>query len=104
MSPQTADSLKASTVDVNDLLCGIISSLSRIRGSQSYLFSRLLQQSQGLLGLDDILQPLLLRPALPEETADKNYLWDMLPGKGPLHGQEVYQDDDVPEADQPQEV
>ncbi|KAH8696579.1 fungal-specific transcription factor domain-containing protein [Talaromyces proteolyticus] len=67
LSPQRAQSLKESIVDVKDVLCGILTSLSRIRGAQSYLFPALLQQSQELLGFGDVPQP--LREASPESDA-----------------------------------
>ena len=95
MSPQTAESLKASTVDVKDLLCGILSSLSKIRGSQSYLFSSLLQQSQGLLGLDDVPQPLLLGPTSSGDAADSDAYWNMLPDKATWNEHEGYQEEEA---------
>lgn len=38
--------------DARELLWGILTTLSRIRGSQSYLFPRLLEQSKSVLGID----------------------------------------------------
>lgn len=38
--------------DARELLWGILTTLSRIRGSQSYLFPRLLEQSKCILGID----------------------------------------------------
>lgn len=38
--------------DSRELLWGILTTLSRIRGSQSYLFPRLLEQSKSVLGID----------------------------------------------------
>ncbi|KAL1955925.1 hypothetical protein VTO42DRAFT_7998 [Malbranchea cinnamomea] len=58
ISPKAAERLSLLTVDLKDLLCGILNSLSKIRGSQSPLFSALLQQSQGVLGLEDVPQSL----------------------------------------------
>jgi hypothetical protein len=37
-----------------DLLSAILTSLVRIRGAQSYLFSSLLQKSESILGLDAV--------------------------------------------------
>ncbi|KAL1969257.1 hypothetical protein VTN77DRAFT_9449 [Rasamsonia byssochlamydoides] len=44
--------LTASIADPKDLLWGILNILSRIRGSQSYLFPALLQRSSSVFGLD----------------------------------------------------
>lgn len=57
LSPKAAERLSFLTVDLKDLLCGILNHLSKIRGSQSHLFSALIQQSQGLL-LEDVPQSL----------------------------------------------
>lgn len=40
------------SADTRELLWGILTTLSRIRGSQSYLFPRLLEQSKSVLGID----------------------------------------------------
>ncbi|KAH8705384.1 hypothetical protein BGW36DRAFT_367450 [Talaromyces proteolyticus] len=55
---KTAESLESSKFDARDVLSGILTSLSRIRGSQSYLFPALLQQCQGLLSLGNVPPPL----------------------------------------------
>lgn len=41
-----------SNTDSRELLWGILTTLSRIRGSQSYLFPKLLEQSKSVLGVD----------------------------------------------------
>jgi hypothetical protein len=41
-----------STIDPKELLWGILTSLSNIRGSQSYLFPALLERSGSVLGLE----------------------------------------------------
>ncbi|KAH8696594.1 fungal-specific transcription factor domain-containing protein [Talaromyces proteolyticus] len=58
LSRKTNKLWKVSAVDLRDVLYGILTTLSRIRGSQSYLLPALLQQSQGLLGFKDVPQPL----------------------------------------------
>lgn len=57
-SHNTIELLKESTVDIRDILYGILTALSQIRGSQSYLLPALLQQSQALLGFEDVPYPL----------------------------------------------
>ncbi|KAL4771314.1 fungal-specific transcription factor domain-containing protein [Aspergillus nidulans var. acristatus] len=52
LSTKAASSLAESTVDPRELLWGILSTLSRIRGSQSYLFPSLLERCKGTLGFD----------------------------------------------------
>ncbi|EED17421.1 conserved hypothetical protein [Talaromyces stipitatus ATCC 10500] len=66
LSLKTDKSLEVSTVDAKEVLYGILTSLSRVRGSQSYLFPALLQQSQGLLGLEDVPPPLIETSPTPE--------------------------------------
>ncbi|RDW81046.1 putative C6 transcription factor (AmyR) [Aspergillus mulundensis] len=52
LSTKAANTLAESTVDPRELLWGILSTLSRIRGSQSYLFPSLLERCKGTLGFD----------------------------------------------------
>ncbi|KAL1868162.1 hypothetical protein Plec18167_008353 [Paecilomyces lecythidis] len=44
--------LAAAIIDPRELLWGMLSTLSKIRGSQSYLFPELLERSRSILGLD----------------------------------------------------
>lgn len=57
--PRTAQ-LSYVTSNVADLSFAILTSLARIRGAQSYLFSSLLRKSESILGLDAIPQELTL--------------------------------------------
>ncbi|KAL6238205.1 hypothetical protein BDW75DRAFT_41850 [Aspergillus navahoensis] len=52
LSTKAANSLAESTIDPRELLWGILTTLSRIRGSQSYLFPSLLERCRGTLGFD----------------------------------------------------
>lgn len=58
--PRTTPQLSYVTGNVADLLFAILTSLARIRGAQSYLFSTLLQKSESILGLDAVPQELTL--------------------------------------------
>lgn len=60
---------------MRDVLCGILISLSRIRGSQSYLFPALLQQSKGLLSMDGLPQSLSEAPLeLQDAEGEEDYM------------------------------
>ncbi|OGM43078.1 amylase cluster transcriptional regulator AmyR [Aspergillus bombycis] len=52
LSTKAAHHLAESAVDPRELLWGILTTLSRIRGSQSYLFPALVEQSRGILSFD----------------------------------------------------
>jgi hypothetical protein len=52
LSTKAAHRLAESAVDPRQLLWGILTTLSRIRGSQSYLFPALVEQSRGILSFD----------------------------------------------------
>ncbi|KAL4909107.1 hypothetical protein BDW74DRAFT_77666 [Aspergillus multicolor] len=52
LSTKAANNLAESTIDPRELLWGILSTLSRIRGSQSYLFPSLLERCKGTIGFD----------------------------------------------------
>ncbi|KAE8411040.1 fungal-specific transcription factor domain-containing protein [Aspergillus pseudocaelatus] len=52
LSTKAAHHLAESTIDPRELLWGILTTLSRIRGSQSYLFPALVEQSRGILSFD----------------------------------------------------
>ncbi|KJK65437.1 specific transcription factor domain protein [Aspergillus parasiticus SU-1] len=52
LSTKAAHHLAESTIDPRELLWGILTTLSRIRGSQSYLFPALVEQSRGIISFD----------------------------------------------------
>ncbi|KAF7586197.1 hypothetical protein BBP40_009299, partial [Aspergillus hancockii] len=52
LSTKAAHRLAESAVDPRQLLWGILTTLSRIRGSQSYLFPALVEQCRGILSFD----------------------------------------------------
>ncbi|PGH08401.1 hypothetical protein GX51_01227 [Blastomyces parvus] len=66
MRPATAIHVAASIVDTKELLWGILISLSAIRGSQSYLFPILLEQSGDILGIESPAISRLLSPPIHE--------------------------------------
>lgn len=74
MPPGTVQSLQESTVEVRDVLCGILTSLSRIRGSQSYLFPALLQQSKEILSLEGLPQSLSEESLGLENVEEEEYV------------------------------
>ena len=51
LSPKASSRLSQSAVDPRQLLWGILTTLSRIRGSQSHLLPVLLERSSGVLGM-----------------------------------------------------
>lgn len=55
LGSKAAHRLAESAVDPRELLWGIVSTLSRIRGSQSYLLPALLERCQGILSLECLL-------------------------------------------------
>ncbi|KAL4919931.1 fungal-specific transcription factor domain-containing protein [Aspergillus aurantiobrunneus] len=65
LSTKAANNLAESTVDPRELLWGILSTLSRIRGSQSYLFPSLVERCKGTLGFDCPLSLSDFLPPLP---------------------------------------
>ncbi|KAL3475635.1 fungal-specific transcription factor domain-containing protein [Aspergillus californicus] len=65
LSTKAANSLAESTIDPRELLWGILSTLSRIRGSESYLFPSLLERCKGMLGFDCSLTMSNFLPPLP---------------------------------------
>ncbi|KAL4937205.1 hypothetical protein BDV06DRAFT_78298 [Aspergillus oleicola] len=70
LSTKAANNLAESTVDPRELLWGILSTLSRIRGSQSYLFPSLVERCKGMLGFDSSLSLGDFLPPLPASTAE----------------------------------
>ncbi|KAL2835121.1 fungal-specific transcription factor domain-containing protein [Aspergillus cavernicola] len=72
LSPKAANSLAESTVDPRELLWGILSTLSRIRGSQSYLFPSLLERCKGMLGVECSLSMSNFLPPLPASSASSS--------------------------------
>ncbi|KAE8144906.1 fungal-specific transcription factor domain-containing protein [Aspergillus avenaceus] len=94
LSTKAAHTLSESTIDPRELLWGILSTLSRIRGSQSYLFPALIDQCRGILQLDcslsmsDFLPPLTTAPPaiLPWRIDDPAFP-DLVPGDVHLQDQ-----------------
>ncbi|KAL5343687.1 fungal-specific transcription factor domain-containing protein [Aspergillus crustosus] len=70
LSTKAANNLAESTIDPRELLWGILSTLSRIRGSQSYLFPSLLDRCKGVLNIDSPLSLSNFLPPLPTSTED----------------------------------
>jgi hypothetical protein len=80
---------------LKDLLGGILNSLSKIRGSESYLFSKLLQRSQRLLRLDEIPLGLSLPTALIQRVDAENNYWPQLPDEGEsVEREKLYSEED----------
>ncbi|KAE8380262.1 fungal-specific transcription factor domain-containing protein [Aspergillus bertholletiae] len=52
LNTKAAHRLAEAAIDPRELLWGILTTLSRIRGSQSYLFPALVEQSRGILSFD----------------------------------------------------
>ncbi|KAL3464153.1 fungal-specific transcription factor domain-containing protein [Aspergillus heterothallicus] len=69
LSAKASHSLAESTIEPRKLLWGILSTLSRIRGSQSYLFPSLLERSKGILGFDCSLTMGNFLPPLPSASS-----------------------------------
>lgn len=63
LSPEAAAQIRCLSADPKDLLFAVLTSLSKIRGSQSYLFCTLLHDSQSILRLDAV--PTAMELALP---------------------------------------
>ncbi|KAL2828589.1 fungal-specific transcription factor domain-containing protein [Aspergillus pseudoustus] len=72
LSTKAAHSLADSTIEPRELLWGILSTLSRIRGSQSYLFPSLLERSKGILGFDCSLTMGNFLPPLPPSSSSEH--------------------------------
>ncbi|PGH17296.1 hypothetical protein AJ79_01180 [Helicocarpus griseus UAMH5409] len=79
MRPTTATRVAASTVDGKELLWGILSTLSRIRGSQSHLFPVLLEQAGDVLGFESpAISRFLAPPSAHEVPSAKNDYWQLV--------------------------
>ena len=72
------------TDNVADLLFAILTSLARIRGAQSYLFSSLLQKSGSILGLDAIPQELTLDMPSDLDCQGRSGEWEVTLTNPPL--------------------
>ncbi|KAL2870835.1 putative C6 transcription factor (AmyR) [Aspergillus lucknowensis] len=71
LSTKASHSLAESTIEARELLWGILNTLSRIRGSQSYLLPSLLERSKGLLNFDCSLSTSNFLPPLPPSTSSE---------------------------------
>ncbi|KAL2821867.1 fungal-specific transcription factor domain-containing protein [Aspergillus granulosus] len=72
LSPKASHSLAESVIEPRELLWGILSTLSRIRGSQSYLFPSLLERSKGILTVDCSLTIGNFLPPLPPASSSEH--------------------------------
>ncbi|KAL3490807.1 fungal-specific transcription factor domain-containing protein [Aspergillus germanicus] len=72
LSTTASHSLTESIIEPRELLWGILSTLSRIRGSQSYLFPSLLERSKAILGFDCSLTTGNYLPPLPPSTSPEH--------------------------------
>jgi hypothetical protein len=80
MLPKKGDSTGELFACTQSLLWGILDLLSRIRGSQSYLFSSLLGKSHEILGLDTL--PASLAFQIPDISAEDD---SEATGSGEIH-------------------
>jgi hypothetical protein len=67
--------LAESTIDPNELLWGILHTLSQIRGSPSYLFPTLLERCKTVLGLDCSITTGNFLPILGAAVPDQLASW-----------------------------
>lgn len=87
--------LAESTVDPNELLWGILHTLSQIRGSPSYLFPELLKRCKSVLGLDCSITTgnflPMLGAALPDQLASWSgqHVWDNLADTGTVESPDI---------------
>ncbi|KAI9368797.1 fungal-specific transcription factor domain-containing protein [Aspergillus egyptiacus] len=72
LSTKATNNLAESTIDPRELLWGILSALSRIRGSQSYLFPPLLERCKNTIGFDGPLSMGNFLPALPASSSSSS--------------------------------
>ncbi|KAK2753704.1 hypothetical protein FQN55_000067 [Onygenales sp. PD_40] len=92
MSPSTAARIASSAADGKEVLWGILSALSRIRGSQSHLFPLLLERTADVLSLESPAISRILSPPPPahEEPNAKNDYWQLVTtNRWPEDGQEA---------------
>jgi hypothetical protein len=87
--------LAESTIDPNELLWGILHTLSQIRGSPSYLFPTLLERCKSVLGLDCSITTgnflPILGAAVPDQLASWSgqHIWDYSAGAEDIEVQDV---------------
>lgn len=88
------------TIDPNELLWGILHTLSQIRGSPSYLFPKLLERCKTVLGLDCSITTgnflPILGAAVPDQLASWSgqHAWDYTAG---VENIEVQENDELSE-------
>ena len=75
LGPKAVHRLAESTVDPNELLWGILHTLSQIRGSPSYLFPSLLERCKTVLGLDCSITTGNFLPILGATAPDQLASW-----------------------------
>ncbi|KAJ5129313.1 uncharacterized protein N7515_005352 [Penicillium bovifimosum] len=86
LGPKAVHRLAESTIDPNELLWGILHTLSQIRGSPSYLFPTLLERCRTVLGLDCTITAgnflPILGAAVPDQLASWSgqHVWDYTGG------------------------
>ncbi|KAJ5549857.1 hypothetical protein N7535_002200 [Penicillium sp. DV-2018c] len=86
LGPKAVHRLAESTIDPNELLWGILHTLSQIRGSPSYLFPTLLERCKPILGLDCTITTgnflPILGAAVPDQLASWSgqHVWDYTGG------------------------
>jgi hypothetical protein len=91
LGSKASHNLAESAVDPRELLWGLLSTLSRIRGSPSYLFPSLLNRSKSILGLDCSINmsnflPLITAPLsgpTPSWRDQNQSRWDLLTAAEP---------------------
>ncbi|OJJ40715.1 hypothetical protein ASPWEDRAFT_229861 [Aspergillus wentii DTO 134E9] len=104
LNTKSAHHLAESTVSPHELLWGVLTTLARIRGSESYLFPILLERCKSVLGLDCSLTMGNFLPPLPGDTprpttqdpsnpwSDADNRWDLVSVPTDAH-------DDIEDAD-----
>lgn len=86
LGPKAVHRLAESIIDPNQLLWGILHTLSQIRGSPSYLFPTLLERCRTVLGLDCTVTTgnflPILGAAVPDQLASWSgqHIWDYTGG------------------------
>ncbi|KAJ5471553.1 hypothetical protein N7530_008910 [Penicillium desertorum] len=75
LGPEAVYRLAESTIDPNELLLGILRTLSQIRGSPSYLFPKLLERCKSVLGLECSITTGNFLPTLGAAAPDQLPLW-----------------------------
>ena len=75
LGPKAVHRLAESIIDPNELLWGILHTLSQIRGSPSYLFPTLLDRCRNVLGLDCNITTGNFLPILGAAVPDQLASW-----------------------------